>query len=86
MGRLDYGSRMSVDFEDRDLYHLQTVIVAKLRCHESFLVLVDKQAQYNVGEKQHLARSGMHPSLLLLRRPDPLDQPRMDRRIDTLHR
>ena len=37
MGLFTYNSTLKVDFEDRLLAHLQTVIAAKLRRHEPFL-------------------------------------------------
>jgi hypothetical protein len=37
MGRFSYDGKISVDFDDRLLLHLQTVIAAKLRRGESFL-------------------------------------------------
>ena len=36
MGKLTYDSTLTVDFDDRVLAHLQLVIGAKLRRHESF--------------------------------------------------
>ena len=35
MGRFSYGSKVTVDFDDRLLAHLQTVVAAKLRRGES---------------------------------------------------
>jgi hypothetical protein len=37
MGRFSYDNRVSVDFDDRLLIHLQAVIAAKLRRGESFV-------------------------------------------------
>jgi hypothetical protein len=37
MGRFTYGPKITVDFDDRVLVHLQTVISAKLRRGESFM-------------------------------------------------
>lgn len=37
MGTFTYDSMLTAEVEDRALYHLQTVIVGKLRRHESFL-------------------------------------------------
>jgi hypothetical protein len=37
MGRFSYGSKLTVDFDDRVLAHLQTVIAAKVRRGESFM-------------------------------------------------
>ena len=37
MGRFSYDGKISVDFDDRLLIHLQVVIAAKLRRGESFL-------------------------------------------------
>jgi hypothetical protein len=37
MGRFSYGEKITVDFDDRLLTHLQAVIAAKLRRGESFM-------------------------------------------------
>jgi len=37
MGRFTYGPKITVDFDDRVLAHLQTVIAAKIRRGESFM-------------------------------------------------
>jgi hypothetical protein len=37
MGRFTYGPQITVDFDDRVLAHLQTVIAAKVRRGESFM-------------------------------------------------
>ena len=37
MGRFTYGPKVTVDFDDRVLAHLQTVIAAKVRRGESFM-------------------------------------------------
>jgi hypothetical protein len=37
MGRFTYGSKITVDFDDRVLAHLQTVMAAKIRRGESFM-------------------------------------------------
>jgi len=37
MGRFSYGAKITADFDDRVMAHVQTVIAAKLRRGESFL-------------------------------------------------
>ena len=82
VGTLLYGSPgVEVDFDDRALMHLQVVITAKLRRHESFLFSWSNSSSAGTGRSS----VWLHPSIPLFYRFNGSRVPQLNREwIDLL--
>ena len=75
MGHLLYGSYEPIEFEDRLLWHIKLVIIAKLRRQESFSFSWDQKNEGGEG----LSCIWLHPESTLRFNFDALAEPPINR-------